>query len=271
MNWSLSNILAYLMLAIVLLALRNLFVPKGSGKHRAYNFIIGGMVAMGIFFILVAVLPRGDFYGRVWNELPPGSGKKVALTYDDGPYPPYTEELLAVLATEKVPATFFLVGANAQAHPQIVKKIIQQGHEIGVHTLNHIDLLKLDEAQQREQIVQGKNILEQLSGRKVGLFRPPHGFRDFQVMNLLQQADLKIVNWSVLSKDWLNPPPEVIATRTLQHVQPGAIVLLHDGDSPYNKLPRANTVEATKIIIRELKAQGYTFVTLKELAEQQKG
>ena len=264
MSLALINILFLIaILTILLSVLAWIFFPKGKW-HKLFTLMSTLTLALGVFFVVAAVLPRGDFYGKVETQLPPVGEKVVALTYDDGPYPPYTEELLEVLAQEKVQATFFMVASNAENHPATVQKVVQNGHSIGLHTLDHIDLLKLNKEQKVKQIEKGKAVLENLTGMHISLFRPPHGFRDWQVFEVLQENDLQLVNWSVLSKDWLNPTPEVIAERTLKQVHPGAIILLHDGDSPYNKSSRANTVQATKIIIRELKAQGYIFVRLTE-------
>ena len=261
MEYSLMQLAAGL---IVLAITLGSYAVWRSNRAFEYKLFAGATVlavALVMVLIIMAVLPYGNFYGEVQNSLSTAK-KVVALTFDDGPYPPYTQELLKVLAEENVQATFFMVGANAAAHPEIVRQVAQAGHVIGVHTLNHIDLQKLDKKQQTYQIVVGKMLLQELTGVEPKLFRPPHGFRDWQVLGIAERAGLKTVNWSVLSKDWLNPPPEEIAKRTLDKVQPGSIILLHDGDSPYNKAPRANTVQAVKLIIKELKARGYEFVTI---------
>ena len=234
--------------------------------HKQYKYtkmLLGLWLILLLASILAAVLPRNSFYGPVVSRLG-SSDKIVALTFDDGPYPPYTEQLLAVLNKEQVPATFFMVGKNALQQPKLVQQVLAGGHDLGVHTYDHIDLLKLDRQQATYQVQQGKKVLETLAWREVKLIRPPHGFKDPLVLSIFAANKLQIVNWDVASKDWLNPAPEIIAARTLKQVQNGSIILLHDGDSPYNKLPRANTILAVQIIIRELKAQGYKFVLVKD-------
>lgn len=262
MEYNLMQVLGVLIFLAIAFAVYALVRQNKPLEYRLYAGSSLLVTAIAVLLLVMAVVPYGDFYGKVQNTLPEGK-KVVALTFDDGPYPPYTQELLQVLANESVKATFFMVGANAVAHPEIARQVAQAGHAIGVHTLNHIDLQKLDKKQQTYQIVVGKMILQDITGVEPHLFRPPHGFRDWQVLGIAERAGLKTVNWSVLSKDWLNPPPEEIAKRTLDKVKPGSIILLHDGDSPYNQASRANTVQAVRIIIRELKAQGYEFAALR--------
>lgn len=262
MNASLMEVLAVVIFLLLLFGAYNLLFNKNITNQRVLNIALIITFGAGVILLVMAVLPFGNFYGPVQTELAVGDRKVVALTFDDGPYPPYTQELLKVLAEEGVQATFFMVGANAAKYPDVVLQVAQAGHKIGVHTVNHIDLLKLDAKHREYQIVAGKAVLQAITGVEPKLFRPPHGFRDWQVLSIADKAGLKTVNWSVLSKDWLNPTPEEIARCTLDKVQPGSIILLHDGDSPYNQAPRANTVQAVRTIIKELKAQGYEFVVV---------
>ncbi len=220
------------------------------------------LVAGGL--LLAAVLPANSFYGPVLAQ-GPAEQKIVALTFDDGPYPPYTQELLKVLKEEQVRATFFLVAANATKHPELIQQEVAAGHEIGLHCYQHRDWLKLSAEELEEELRLGKEALQQVTGGEVRYCRPPHGFKDWQVLGNIRQAGLRTVNWSVLPRDWLNPGMEVIVSRVLEQVHPGAIVLLHDGDSPFYRAPREQTVRATREIIRKLRGQGYRFVTIREL------
>ena len=98
--------------------------------------------------------------------------------------------------------------------------------------------------------------------------RPPHGFKDWSVISAIEDAGLLTTNWSIIPRDWTNPGAQVITERVLEKAEPGAIVLLHDGDSPKNKAPREQTIEAVAAIIDKLRAQGYEFVTIEELAKE---
>jgi len=217
--------------------------------------------------LLLAVLPGNSFYGPVLTQVL-AEKKLVALTFDDGPYPPYTQQLLKVLDEEKIKATFFLVAEKAEKFPELIKQEVEAGHELALHSYIHKDQLKLEPEAIQENLEQGKAALEKLSGTEIKFFRPPHGFKDWAVMENAARARLEVVNWSVIPRDWTNPGAEVIEQRVLEKIAPGAIVLLHDGDSPHYLAPREQTVRATREIIHKLRAQGYSFVTISELKKQ---
>lgn len=223
-------------------------------------------IAAGGFLVLQAVLPDNSFYGRVISSIATEE-KVIALTFDDGPYPPYTEQLLKLLEKEQVKATFFVVGEKAEKHPEIIGKEKSLGHELALHSYVHRDQLKLNAFEVQENLVRGKEVLQRLTGVEPLYFRPPHGFKDWTVLEESTRARLEAVNWSIIPRDWTNPGAEVIAERVLAKANPGAIVLLHDGDSPRYTASREQTIEATREIIRKLRAQGYSFVTISELKQ----
>ncbi len=224
-------------------------------------------ITTGIFLTLSAVLPENQVFGRVFSNKET-TQKVVALTFDDGPYPPYTEQLLDVLKEYHVPATFFLVGQNAEKYPELVKRISVEGHQLGNHTYHHIDLLKADRKVIAEEMDRTNRVIMAASGIKPHLMRPPHGFRDPVVMEIMAERGLKVVEWSVMSRDWLNPGVDVIVERTVSKVKNGSIVLLHDGDGVMSQAPRIQSVEATRRIIQILSAQGYKFVTVDEILDK---
>lgn len=232
-------------------------------KKLAVFIAAVGVLLAGVLTLL-AVLPQNNFYGQVVTSVPTQK-KLVALTYDDGPYLPYTLELLKVLQEKQVKATFFMVGENAFQKQEAVRAVSRQGHEIALHAGSHRDLLKLDPEAVAANIDSGKVTLEWLSGKPVKYMRPPHGFRDWAVMEEIHQAGLTAVNWSVIPRDWTNPGTDVIVDRVCSKVFPGAIILLHDGDSPKNAASRQQTVEATAAIIDRLRSEGYEFVTVSQL------
>lgn len=232
-------------------------------KKLAVFIAAVGVLLAGVLTLL-AVLPQNNFYGQVVASVPTQK-KLVALTYDDGPYLPYTLELLKVLQEKQVKATFFMVGENAFQKQEAVRAVSRQGHEIALHAGSHRDLLKLEPEAVAANIDSGKVTLEWLSGKPVKYMRPPHGFRDWVVMKEIHQAGLTAVNWSVIPRDWTNPGTDVIVDRVCSKVFPGAIILLHDGDSPKNAASRQQTVEATAAIIDRLCSEGYEFVTVSQL------
>ena len=223
-------------------------------------------LAVGGGLLSQAVLPGNSFYGPVLTKVETKE-KVIALTFDDGPYVPYTEQLLQVLAKEQVKATFFVVGEKAAEQPELIRKMQQAGHELALHSQVHRDQLKLPAEAVADNLAQGKAALEGITGVPTKFFRPPHGFKDWTVMAEAEKAHLEVVNWSVIPRDWTNPGAEVIAQRVVEKTHPGAIVLLHDGDSPQYRASREQTIQATGKIVRELKQQGYRFVTISELKE----
>ena len=226
----------------------------------------GASLALAGMLLLLAVLPGNSFYGNVLTHAET-QRKIIALTFDDGPYPPYTQKLLKVLAEKNVHATFFMVGENAAAHPELVREVQGAGHQIALHAGYHQDLLKLSPEEVRNNIAYGKSTLENITGTNIHYMRPPHGFKDWSVISAIENAGLQTTNWSIIPRDWTNPGAEIIAQRVLEKAEPGAIVLLHDGDSPKKQAPRDQTIAAVAIIIDNLRAQGYEFVTIDELKE----
>lgn len=250
---------AVVFVALVLDYLRLLRRPARLGLYLALLGILAGFV-----FTLKAVLPGGTFYGPVFSEAQTNR-KIVALTFDDGPYPPYTGQILDILKEYHVPATFFVLGQNVEKFPDLARRIVAEGHQIGNHTYNHIDLLKADRQTIADQIDKTNKLIAATTGQTPRVVRPPHGFRDSVVIDVMAERGLKVVEWSVVSRDWTNPGADVIVSRTLSRVKNGSIILLHDGDGVAQAASREQTVEATRRIIKELLAQGYKLVTVDEI------
>ena len=259
--------LIYILIATGILAVGMLWLGKLQ-LIRKRTAVISACTSLvcGGGLLLMAVLPGNSFYGETITSVQVPNGKKlVALTFDDGPYPPYTQKLLAVLEKKQVKVTFFMVGNNAAKNPEVVTLVTSKGHEVALHAEEHEDFLKLNEQELVGNILRGKKLLEELRGKSVKYLRPPHGFRDWAVMEAASDAGLKVVNWSVIPRDWTNPGAQEIAERVCKNVTPGAVVLLHDGDAPAQTASREQTVDATALIIDELHSSGYEFVTIDEL------
>ena len=196
--------------------------------------------------------------------------KWIALTFDDGPYPPYTDRLLDVLKAKRVHATFFLVAEQAQQYPELVRRMKAEGHTVGLHAFRHRDFLKLTEEEKRKDLEQGKNLLRDITGKNPVYWRPPHGFRDFSVMETAAAQNLTVVNWSVIPRDWTGIDSQEIFRRVMDKADDGAIVLLHDGDSPGYKSSRQATVDAVAPLIDSLREKGYHLVSLEEYVQAEK-
>ncbi|MDQ0271922.1 polysaccharide deacetylase family protein [Cytobacillus purgationiresistens] len=190
--------------------------------------------------------------------------KRVALTFDDGPDPRFTNDVLEVLNQYNVPGTFFLLGSRAVAYPEIVTQIQNEGHVIGNHTYIHPNLVDESDIEMLEQeVTRSEDALNDIIGYRPHLFRPPYGFLYNELVEKLAEMQYLVIGWSVDSLDWQEDPPEVIASNVLDDVQPGAIILMHDGAGVDGD--RTNTIESLHQIIPTLQEQGYEFVTVPEL------
>lgn len=191
--------------------------------------------------------------------------KVVALTYDDGPNEPYTTDLLNVLKDGGATATFFLVGKNVEAFPRVAARIKEEGHAIGNHTYGHENLADVTDAQVVAEIELGEKAIEKATGVLPKLFRAPYGSNTRSVARVCHDRGEVMVGWSCAGSDWNSLPADRIAELILGSVQPGSIILLHDGEGIHLGTSREATVDATRTIIRELKTRGYRTVTIPEL------
>ena len=187
----------------------------------------------------------------------PGSGvapgdKVIALTFDDGPDPTYTPQVLQELGELQVSATFFMIGWEAAASPGLVRQIAASGEGIGNHTWNHVALTRLGERGFRAQVDRTNELLSSLTGRRIACVRPPEGYINQQVVRRLAARGLTAVLWSDDPRDWTRPGTSAVVARVLAEAAPGAIVELHDGGGD-----RSETVQALPMIVEGLRARGY--------------
>jgi peptidoglycan/xylan/chitin deacetylase (PgdA/CDA1 family) len=191
----------------------------------------------------------------------------VALTFDDGPDPRFTPDILKTLAAEDVKATFFMVGKHAEKYPQLARQIAAAGHEIGNHTYNHVNLLQIPTERMVMEIERGEEAVFNATRQRPSLFRPPRGLYDANLLKETKDRGYTVILWSLSSRDWLEMRPQDISQTILQKVSPGEIILFHDSGNLIraeggDRLP---TVRSLQTIIRGLKKEGYDFVTITEL------
>jgi peptidoglycan/xylan/chitin deacetylase (PgdA/CDA1 family) len=193
-----------------------------------------------------------------------GDGPNVALTFDDGPSVPYTGQVLDVLKREHVHATFFLCGENAVQHPELVRRILAEGHEIGNHTWSHPWLYLMPRERIADEIDRTQDALEKITGRRPRLFRPPFGVRWFTLWPLLRERGLTMVMWSARGYDG-RYDADGMARVTLEQLTPGGIILLHDGfeTRAASEIDRAATVAALPKIIAGARRAGFRFGVLR--------
>lgn len=180
--------------------------------------------------------------------------KKIALTFDDGPNPDYTEELLEGLKERGVKATFFLLGKEVETYPEIVKKIYEEGHLIGTHSYEHVNLSNLCDSAAIEQVDKTNTAIYHITGEYPQYIRPPFGCWK---CNLDYETTMIEVLWDIDPLDWKTDNAAVVAERVTSKVQEGDIILLHDASK--------SSVKAAFEIIDELEKQGYQFVTVEDL------
>ncbi len=186
-------------------------------------------------------------------------GRDIALTFDDGPGP-YTMEILKVLESHHVKATFFEVGRMLQYFSASTVRQIEDGDVIGDHTQNHPELAKLTAHDQYEELFEQIARIELLGGHRPTLFRPPYGSFNATTWHQLARLHLLMVLWSVDTGDYLQPGVETIVQRAVEGAHPGAVILLHDGGGT-----RVQTIAALPQIITKLRAKGYDLVTVPQL------
>lgn len=185
---------------------------------------------------------------------------KIALTFDDGPHPRYTGQILDVLEEYDIKATFFVVGVNAKNYPDSLIDVIKRGHEIGNHTYSHPHVSGLNTYTLTDEVEKCESTIYGLTDYKTKLFRPPEGMIDADVRTVLRSLDYKVIMWDIDTRDWAHEPPEKIAENVISNIASGDIILMHDyigHNSP--------TVEAIKIFIPVLLEKGYKFVVVSEL------
>lgn len=193
----------------------------------------------------------------------PSSKRQAALTFDDAPDARFTPQVLDMLKKYNVKATFFVMGNRAEAHPDIVRRIVAEGHVVGNHSYNHPNLVKLSDAEFRDQVQRTQQIISRIAGYTPAVFRPPYGNVNEGQIQWLASQHLKIVNWNVDSLDWKGLDAKQVSTNVLAHTGPGSIILQHAAGGHGENLN--GTVQALPAIIEKLQADGIELVTVPEL------
>jgi len=188
----------------------------------------------------------------------PGNKKQVALTFDDGPNPLYTPNLLNELKRYDAHGTFFLVGKMAQQYPDLVLQILADGNELANHTYTHPNLTKLNQQEIIAEVLRTRTVIKEITGRQTNLVRPPGGNIDMFVKKQLRALDYNIIYWDINAGEFINFGPAAQTTQIMNKVKPGSIILLHNGLVD-------GTLNIINQLLAELTKQGYTCVTVSEL------
>lgn len=185
------------------------------------------------------------------------SEKKIAISFDAAWGADYTEDLLGILKKYNIKTTFFLVGFWVDNYPEMVKRINEEGHEIGNHSSKHPKMSQLSEKQITEELTSTADRIEAITGKKVTLFRPPFGDYNNRLIETARGLGYQVIQWDVDSLDYKDYGVDSIVNRVMNKVRNGSIVLFHN-NATYTK-------DALPIILEKLQAQGYTIVPISEL------
>ena len=222
------------------------------------------LIALAILFLIVSgfgvAVPQLKFFGPFICR---GSAqrKQVALTFDDGPDPRSTPRLLEILRGAGIRAAFFCIGKNVTAHPELAARIVREGHLLENHTYNHSNFTNFfTQSQLQREMAETQEAIKKSAGAVPVYFRPPMGLSNPRVFRAARNLGMQVVGWSIRSVDTITRDPKRIVARIQSRLHNGAVILLHDGNVPVEKL------EATvKSLLDTLREKGYEVVRLDEL------
>jgi len=229
-------------------------------------FLAVGVFLFAVFTVFVdqALFVRsGTFYRAKTDE------KVIALTFDDGPSPKWTPLILDELKEAGVKATFFMVGKHVQQYPDVARRVVAEGHDVGIHTFNHPVLLFSPSWHLEKEITDAEAIIKETTGRQTKLFRPPKAWLTAREKLKISSLGYNTILWSLNSKDWVRFDDKHIRRYIYNNIHPGDIVLFHDSGGAF-KIEGGNRKRTTKTLprlIEKLKEKGYRFVTVSELLE----
>lgn len=190
------------------------------------------------------------------------AGKKIALTFDDGPHPRLTPKILEILDKYSIKATFFVIGVNVKNYPKQLEMILDNGHEVGNHTYSHNVLKSLPKEKIEKEVSDTEKQIKKIRDYDLTLLRPPCGLYDKSLEKIAEEKKSKIVLWSLDTLDWSHTSAKQMSKNILKNVKDGDIILFHDYVSG-----EYNTPDALEIIIPILLEKGYEFVTVSELLQ----
>jgi peptidoglycan/xylan/chitin deacetylase (PgdA/CDA1 family) len=215
------------------------------------------------------ILPSGH-----WGSVKPGrqndyqavtvesnKTRSIYLTFDDGPHPQTTRQLLELLELEQVTANFFLIGSHAERYPELTQEISRRGHVIGNHSLSHLVMPLISTKGIEREVHRSNAILRALTGKEPRFFRPPYGLIDKRAAHCLDEVGMKIVYWGAVPEDWLAVGADRVVERVVRKLSDGTIIVLHE-----QRRIAKQTLTATKRLIDRCRAMGFEFKSLDSLA-----
>lgn len=235
---------------------RDLGAYDDPGPRPPLTF--GGLLRWGRPLLLpLSSVARADTTDRV-----------VALTYDDGPEVPHTDELVAELAVRDVRATFFMLAEAAERHPELVRDMLRAGHEVGLHGVDHARLTDRPAWRAAQAIRDGKRRLEAVAQRPVTMYRPTYGAHGIAQLAAARSLGMDVVLWTAWARDWVDDTADVVARRALTSRHPGAVLLLHDATNDTEHVPTFSRRAVLATLLDGLALDGYQVVPVGELLDR---
>jgi peptidoglycan/xylan/chitin deacetylase (PgdA/CDA1 family) len=205
-----------------------------------------------------SAMPASSAAAKVTYSFVHVDGPYIAMTFDDGPHQTLTPKLLDLAAQKKIKLTFFVLGENVERHPEILKRAVAEGHEIGDHTWSHPNLAKSSQEKVRSELQRTDDLIRQTVGFRPKIMRPPYGSLSAKQREWVHETfGYNVILWDVDPLDWKEPGPAIVARRIISQARPGSIILSHD--------IHAQTIEAMPGVFDALLAKGFKFVTVSEL------
>jgi len=225
---------------------------------------LGNLTALAVVVVAFLIITGGGVALPQWRLFGPficrGNASKrcVALTFDDGPDPRSTPALLDLLRDERVPSAFFCIGRNISAHPELTARIVREGHLLANHTYSHSNATNFFGIEKlKNEMTRTQSAARDAAGVKPMFFRPPMGLSNPRVFKAAAAAGLKVIGWTARGFDTQCSTPHRIVRRILRGVEPGAIILLHDGNIPADRL-----LATVKLLLANLRERGYECMRL---------
>ena len=243
--------------------------PLAGGIYAGIGALgLAGLAVGG--FEYASLWPTSQIFGR--TLVPPQRPGQLALTFDDGPNPAWTPQLLDTLATDHVQATFFMVGRFAQSEKALVRRILEAGHLIGNHSWSHPNLARTPSGRVREELIRTSDTLAQITGQPIRYFRPPYGARRPVVLRTARELGMIPVLWNAMTSDWREPSADRITRRLIEKIDRNerrgwaTTIVLHDGRHKALGANRGPSVTAAGQLIAHYKAS-HRFVTVDAWSE----
>jgi peptidoglycan/xylan/chitin deacetylase (PgdA/CDA1 family) len=227
-----------------------------------HNYVLLAAAAIALLFMmgLGVAIPKLKLFGP-FVCAGDASRQGVALTFDDGPDPRSTPRLLEILRAANVKAAFFCIGKNVAAHPELAAQIVREGHLLGNHTYNHSNFTNFFPASRlRAELEQTQAVIKKNAGVVPVFYRPPVGLSNPVTFRVAHGLDMDVIGWTIRSLDTVIADSKKVVARITRQLEPGAIILLHDGNIPVDR------VEATvKTLLDTLHTLGYEVIRLDEI------